>query len=295
MITLLINPTAGGGRAKNVANSILERLNALGHAYQTLETEAPAHARTLAKGVAENASAEDLLLSIGGDGTFLEVVQGTMGSNLPIAGIPAGTGNDFLKSLSVPAEPLAALEHILQARPRKIDIGSVNETLFANECGAGFDVTVLDYANHYRKKIKGKLSYLLGVLAAILKHRSDPMIIEADGKEVFRGKCLVFSVANGKYIGGGIPISPEADVESGKLELIVLQDCSRPRMCSYLPGLLGGKILKFKDTVVHCRADSVRVLAGAEGQAFRINIDGEILPMSKCDFRILPQSLLIQM
>lgn len=60
-------------------------------------------------------------------------------------------------------------------------------------------------------------------------------------------------------IGGGIHISPEADPQSGKLELIVIKGCSRLRMMSYLPGLLGGKILNFKDTVVHCRAETVSV------------------------------------
>ena len=296
MITLLVNPVAGGGKAKNVAISVAEHLKELEIAHRILQTEAPGHARILSAQAAREASEGDLLLSIGGDGTFLEVVQGAMGSKLPIAGIPAGTGNDFLKTLQIPREPMEALRHILKAPLRHIDIGKVNETLFANECGAGFDVTVLDYANHYRKKIKGSLSYLLGVLAAIFKHRSAPMVIEADGQEVFNGNCLVFSVANGQYIGGGLKISPEADVESGKLELIVIQDCPRLRMLfHYLPGLLGGKILTFKDTVVHLRAESIKVRAGNIGQELRLNIDGEIISIPECEFQILPKNLLIHM
>jgi YegS/Rv2252/BmrU family lipid kinase len=296
MITLLLNPTAGGGKAKNVAISVIERLKELNLPHRLWETTAPGHARTLAaKAAKERLEEDDLLLSLGGDGTFLEVVHGAMGSDLPVAAIPAGTGNDFLKSLKVPLDPKAALDHILNATVRKIDLGKINETIFANECGAGFDVTVLDYANQYRKKIKGSLSYLFGVVTAIFKHRSSPMVIEADGEKVFEGDCLVFSVANGKYIGGGIPISPQADVESGALELIVLQNCSRPRMCSYLPGLLAGKILQFKDTIVHCRAKMISVKSPDPTKAFRVNIDGEILDMAECNFRILPHSLLVHM
>ena len=299
MITLLVNPVAGSGKAKNVAISVIERLKQLNLPHRVWETHYPNEAKELAQNAAKehqvDPQKENMLLSIGGDGTFLEVVQGALGSDLPVASLPAGTGNDFLKSLGVPSDPMEALEHVLNSDVRPIDIGKVNNLLFANECGAGFDVTVLDYANHFRKKIRGPASYLLGVVTAIFRHRSSPMVIKADGKEVFRGNCLVFSVANGQYIGGGIQISPEADVESEKLELIVIQDCSRLRMCSYLPGLLGGKILHFKDTVVHCRADSIRVAPLTEGETLRINIDGEIRDLPYCEFNVLPHTLPIQM
>jgi YegS/Rv2252/BmrU family lipid kinase len=299
MITLLVNPTAGGGKAKNVANAAIARLKELNLPFRIWETHAPGEAEALAARAAKEYEhiphEKSFLLSVGGDGTFLEVVQGVLGSELPIASLPAGTGNDFLKSLKVPLDPKQALEHILNATVRRIDIGKINDLLFANECGAGFDVTVLDYANQYRKKIKSSVSYLLGVVRAIFSHRSAPMIIEADGNEVFRGECLVFSVANGKFIGGGIPISPNADIQSGKLELIIMKDCSRPRMCSYLPGLLGGKILEFKDTVVQCRADTIKVRSMTKGQSLRVNIDGEIRDLADCNFSILPQALPIHM
>ena len=300
MITLLVNPVAGGGKAKNVAFSVAKRLTELNLPHRVWETHYPGQAKELAQNAAKehqaNPQKENLLLSIGGDGTFLEAVQGTLGSDLPVANLPGGTGNDFLKSLGVPTEPMAALEHILNAKVRYIDIGKVNDLIFANECGAGFDVTALDYAIQYRKKIRGSASYLLGVLTAIFRHRSAPMVIKADGKEVFRGNCLVFSVANGQYIGGGIRISPEADVESGKLELIVLQDCPRARMLfNYLPNLLGGKILQFKDTVVHCRADAVSVCHPQEGETLRINIDGEIRDLPQCEFSILAHALPVRM
>lgn len=299
MITLLVNPVAGGGKAKNVAISVANRLDQLKLPHRIWETHYPNEAKELAIRAAkehrDNPQKENMLLSIGGDGTFLEVVQGTLDSGLPVACLPAGTGNDFLKSLGVPSEPMAALEHILNAGVRHIDLGKVNDLIFANECGAGFDVTALDYAIQYRKKIRGAASYLLGVLTAIFRHKSAPMVIRADGKEVFRGNCLVFSVANGQYIGGGIRISPEADVQSKKLELIVIQDCSRPRMCSYLPGLLAGKILQFKDTVVHCRAETISAAPLRESETLRVNIDGEIRDLPQCEFTILAHTLPVRM
>lgn len=292
MITLIVNPAAGNGRSKKVAEGAENALRAKNLPFRTLLTDAPGAATRLAKETAASYTEGDLLLSVGGDGTFLEVLQGVIGSPLPIAALPAGTGNDFLKTLKVPAEPGAALEHILAAEPRMIDIGEINGALFANECGGGFDVAVLDYAEPAKKHFRGMLPYFWGVLRAIFGYHCIPMTVTADGKQVFEGDCLVFSVANGQYIGGGIRISPEADPQSGQLELIVMKACSRLRMCSYIPGLLRGSILKFKDTVVHCRAETVTVSSPG---GFRVNVDGEIRDLPECTFSLRPAVLKIKM
>ncbi len=295
MITLIINPTAGNGRSKKVAATIIERLKAEKIPHRIFETASPGHASELAHQAAEDYQDGDFLLTVGGDGTFLETLQGALDGPLPLAAIPAGTGNDFLKTLKVPSDPLQALEHILSSPIRKIDIGTLNDSLFANECGAGFDVAVLDYAEQAKKHFHGLLPYLWGVLCAIFRYQSIPMEIIADGKTVFSGDCLVFSVANGQYIGGGIHISPTADPQSGKLELIVVQDSPLMRIIfRYLPGLLGGKILTFRDTVVHCRADSVQARP-LRDPALRVNVDGEIKNMADCSFSISPSALCIKM
>lgn len=298
MITLIANPAAGSGRAKKVVLTIENYLHQKNIPFRTWYTTAPGTATELARKAAAEYNTGDqsssLLLSIGGDGTFLETVQGMMGSKLPLAQIPAGTGNDFLKTLGVPMEPLPALEHILNATPRSIDMGTVNDEVFVNECGAGFDVTVLDHAASAKKHMRGLAPYLWGVIKAIFTHRSRPMRIIGDGKILFEGNCLVFSVANGRFIGGGIPISPEASVSDGLLDLIVMKSCSRLQMVCYLPGLLRGKILSFQDTKVHTRVKEV-IVDPLDQQDLRINVDGEISNRPKCCFSILPNALTIQM
>ncbi len=298
MITLIVNPAAGNGRSKKIALWVEKALEQKKISYRRWETTAPGDATQLARQAAEEHRSQpdpsDLLLVIGGDGTFLESVQGMMDSELPIAEIPAGTGNDFLKTLQVPRKPLPALEHILVAKPRKIDLGTVNEDLFANECGAGFDVTVLDHAESAKRYARGLAPYLWGVIKAIFTHRSRTMEIIADGETLFQGDCLVFSVANGGFIGGGIPISPQATVTDGFFDLIVIKNCSRLRMVSYLPGLLVGKILTFKHTVIHKKVKEVSVYS-PDGQPLRVNVDGEISNRAQCHFKILPGQLHIKM
>ncbi len=298
MITLIVNPVAGNGRSKKIDLSVENALRQKNLAFRRWETlaagDATRFARKAAENHAENPDPSDLLLVIGGDGTFLEAVRGVTGSDLPIAGIPAGTGNDFSRSLQLPRKPLSALEHILNARPRQLDIGTVNNDLFANECGAGFDVTVLHHAEFAKRYVRGLAPYLWGVIKAVFTHQSRPMEIKADGETLFEGDCLVFSVANGTYIGGGIPISPEASVTDGFFDLIVVKACSRLRIVGYLPGLLKGKILQFKDMAVHKKVKtvSVRPLDGGE---LLVNVDGEISKRSQCFFQIHPGKLTVQM
>ena len=298
MITLIVNPAAGNGRSKKIVLRVEKALKQKKLPYRIWETSKPGNATQLARQAAEEHAQDpdpsSLLLVIGGDGTFLESVRGLMDHSLPIAQIPAGTGNDFLRTLQVPRKPLAALEHILNTTPRRIDLGTVNEDLFANECGAGFDVTVLDHAESAKRYVRGLAPYLWGVIKGIFTHRSQPMEIIADGEILFSGDCLVFSVANGRYIGGGIPISPRASVSDGLLDLIVVRSCRRLRMISYLPGLLQGKILAFQDTVVHKRVKEIMV-RGLDDRSLRVNIDGEISNRHQCHFTICPGKLLIKM
>ncbi len=298
MITLIVNPTAGNGRSKKIVLSVENALRQKKLDYRKWETQSPGDATQLAQKAAQEHSnspkSSDLLLVVGGDGTFLEAVRGVMESDLPIAEIPAGTGNDFLRTLQVPRKPLPALEHILSAQPRQLDIGTLNEDLFANECGAGFDVTVLDHAEFAKRYVRGLAPYLWGVIKAVFTHQSRPMEIKADNETLFEGDCLVFSVANGNYIGGGIPISPKASVNDGFFDLIVIKACSRWQMVGYLPGLLKGKILQFKDTVVHRKVKTVSVRP-LDGKELRVNVDGEITNRSQCFFQIHPGKLTVQM
>ncbi|MBQ7095505.1 MAG: diacylglycerol kinase family lipid kinase [Clostridia bacterium] len=296
MITLLLNPAAGNGRSKKVANAAAAYLKKKDLPYQILETHGPLDATNLCKKLKEDAKEGDLLLVIGGDGTFSEVVDGLAGSSLPVAILGAGTGNDMLKSFpNVPKKPEEALPYILAQAPHKMDLCRLNGIRFANESGLGFDVAVLDHTEKAKKYFKGLLPYLWGVIKTIFTYKSIPLRITADGKTILEEECLVLSVANGQYIGGGIRISPTANPEDGLMDVIVMRCCSKARMVfSYLPGLLQGKILSFPHAY-HCRAKEVTVEPLRKDETLRVNVDGEILDQQSCSYKIEPESLWIQM
>ena len=282
----IVNPAAGCGFALTAMQKLEKKLRESGTEFRVFRTERPGHATQIAE---ELARQEDVraVVSVGGDGTAGEVAAGLTGTGKAMGIIPAGTGNDFIKSAGIPNDPNKAMAKLLNGKPGKIDTGTVNEKFFLNVCGTGFDVTVLDYAESEKEKHRGLTPYLIGLFKAISHYRSVHLTLTADGKKA-EGQYLICSIANGRYIGGGIPICPEADIGDRKLDLVLIKNVRRWQIPFYLPGLMMSRDLKFRITS-HERVDTVLI----EGTDMRINIDGDIMPMSKAEFRINPGSLLL--
>lgn len=277
----IVNPTAGSGYALTVMEKLENILKSRGADYAVFRTEHPGHATELARAAAAEKDVR-AVISVGGDGTAFEVASGLAGTDMPLGVIPAGTGNDFVKAAGLPKDPLQALEAVLRHHPEAVDMGRLNDGSFLNVCGTGFDVTVLDNAESLKSRFKGLLPYFLGLLKAIAKYKPVHLKLRADGVEE-EGDYLICSVANGQYIGGGIPICPAADITDGKLNLVTVKNVPRRRIPLYLPGLMLGKVLNFKITT-HRQVQEVSF----EGRGLRVNIDGEIVPMDRASFAIRP-------
>ncbi len=286
MLTLIVNPTAGTGLAQRIAIQLQAELDARGVPYRTVFTGQPGHATELSREAAAQADCT-AVLSVGGDGTAYEVACGLVDSGKPLGLIPAGTGNDFIKTLGTPAQPLEALNFILCHEPRPVDIGRLNERMFLNVCGTGFDVTVLDYAAAAKKYVRGLLPYLVGLIRAVFHYRPVHVQVEADG-ELISQDALVCTIANGRYIGGGIPICPAAEPGDGLLDLVLVDDVPRRRILRYIPKLLTGGILDISATR-HQRCRHVTLTA----PGMRLNVDGEIFPLDRAEFTVLPGKLLL--
>ena len=282
----IVNPAAGSGFALTAMQKLEKKLKEKSISYMVYQTEMPGHATSIA---AELAQKEEItaVVSVGGDGTAGEVAAGLTGTDKAMGIIPAGTGNDFIKSAGIPNDPDKALDILLNGKTERIDTGIVNDLFFLNVCGTGFDVTVLDYAEKEKKKHRGLTPYLLGLIKAIFHYSSVSLRVTADGDSE-EGKYLICSIANGRYIGGGIPICPEADISDRKLDLVMIRNIRRWQIPFYLPGLMLSRDLKFGITR-HRKAENIVI----EGKEMRINIDGDILSMSRAEFRINPGSLLL--
>jgi diacylglycerol kinase (ATP) len=167
-----------------------------------------------------------------------------------------------------------------------MDVGTVNGRPFLNVFGTGFDVSVLDHAEKHKKHMRGLLPYLLGLLGAIFGNRPIRLTLSRDGAAPEERTVLMCSVANGRFIGGGIPICPAAKPDDGLLDLVMVDAVSRMGVVRRLPGLMGAKVLDF-DITTHqlCRSLRLRV------PGMRIQIDGEIVPMEEACFELKPGAL----
>lgn len=284
MLTLIVNPTAGSGYAMKVESQLRERLELLHEPWEILHTHRPGHATALAREAAARAGCRGVI-AVGGDGTAYEVACGLMESGVPLGIVPAGTGNDFIKTVGIPRKPLEALEVILTGTPRPVDVGRLNDRMFLNVCGTGFDVQVLDQTMAAKRHVRGILPYLIGLVRAIFHFRPVEISLTLDG-EARAQQALVCSIANGRYIGGGIPICPEARPDDGLLDVVLVESRPRWQIPFYLPGLLLGRISRFRVTTHrHCR--EVRLVS----PGMRLNVDGEIFQMDEAVFSILPGKL----
>lgn len=286
MFELIVNPTAGNGKAAETAKILSAYLSEKGIAYHLTIPE-NSKQTTEAAAEAANDPSVTAVIGIGGDGTNFDIACGIGSSGKPFGIIPSGTGNDFIKSVGIPKDPVDAMEFILTHKPRPVDIGMINERIFLNVCGTGFDVTVLDYAEKEKKKHSGLTPYLIGLIKAIAHYKPVDIELTVDGDTVKR-QCLICSVANGRWIGGGIPICPEAKPDDGYFDVVVIDDRPRWLIPFYLPGLLLGHDLKFRITK-HLLARQVVI----HSEGMRVNIDGEVLGMDHAEFRILPGDLML--
>ncbi|MBR4081718.1 MAG: diacylglycerol kinase family lipid kinase [Clostridia bacterium] len=278
MRTFIVNPVAGNGYALQVESMILEKHKAEA-GDQVVRTEYPGHATLLAAEAVRNGA--DTVVAVGGDGTAFEVACGLMGSHAALGIIPAGTGNDFIKSAGIPKDPAQALEKVLHGIPLAVDVCQLNDRMFLNVCGAGFDVTVLDYTVEAKKRFKGIVPYLIGLVKGISHYRPVHVKVTVDG-QVKEKKALICAVANGRFFGGGIPICPVADITDGRLNMVLVDHKPRWMIPFYLPALMFGRVLKFRITE-HILCEQVEIVS----PGMRLQADGEIMTMDKAVISIL--------
>ena len=282
----ILNPAAGTGYARKAMEQVKGILDEWKKEYQILETSGPGNATEIARNLADRPDIT-AVVAVGGDGTASEVAAGLAGTGKTMGIIPAGTGNDFIKTVRIPKDPESAMKFMFDRPSRPVDTGTINGSFFLNVCGTGFDVTVLECAEEKKKKHRGLMPYFLGLLQAIRVYAPSELDIRFNGREE-KGEYLVCSIANGKIIGGGIPICPAADVHDGMLDLVMIRNVPRWKIPFYLPGLMLSKDLTYKITE-HVRTKEVTIC----GKGLKFNIDGDIRRMDDAKFVIKPKSLLL--
>ena len=274
MIAFIINPISGGvspdaARARaELASTIVDRQ---GDPAEVFVTERHGHARELAK--AAVARGARLVMAWGGDGTINEVASTLAFGAVPLGIVPAGSGNGLARQLSVSAEPAVAIRRAIGAAPRRIDVGELDDRLFVNVAGIGFDAHVAWKFNDAASRRRGLVTYASIAGRALMNYEPATYTIrtELEGERCAPVRAVLVTVANSSEFGNGAIIAPGAKVDDGELDLVVIEEHSRLNTIIQLPRL-------FQGTVDRAKGCSIRRIKRATIESDRpmvYHVDGE--------------------
>jgi diacylglycerol kinase (ATP) len=234
----------------------------------------------------------DLVVAAGGDGTLNEVVNG-IGENLGDARlglIPLGTGNDFARTIGVPDDIEAAIDLIVIGETREVDLVRVTSDevrYFVNVSAGGFSGLVDEKLTPDMKKTWGPLAYLRGAAAALPELRAYRTTLALDNSESLTLDLYNVVVANGRYVAGGTLIAPEASIDDGLLDIVLIPQRSAPELALLAAQVALGTHLT-SEAIVFRRAAQLTVNS-KPGMWF--NVDGELVGNEPARFEILPRAL----
>jgi YegS/Rv2252/BmrU family lipid kinase len=288
--TLVVNPTAGRGRAGRLAAEATAALQATFGAVERIDTLAPGTATEQVRQAVE-AGAERVVV-LGGDGTLHEAANGLLRAAVrerpPIAILPAGTGNDYAKMAGTAGLSVRdAVRRLGSARIRHFDVGTAWGEYFINSVGIGFDAEVARVVNSWRW-VTGLPAYLAAVFQVLAHFRTLELDVTSDG-EAFSGHLLLLEVAIGPCVGGGFRLTPDAEPDDGWLDICAIQHISMPGILVRLPLVMLGKHTRLK-AVRMLRARQVAV--SSRSGTLHAQFDGELREVAgTMDIRLEPRAL----
>ncbi|MCS7240276.1 MAG: diacylglycerol kinase family lipid kinase [Candidatus Bipolaricaulota bacterium] len=286
-LPVILNPAAGRGSAGEREDELRQLLRGCALDPQIFRTEGPEHAQELAKELC--ARGEKVVVAAGGDGTLHEVAQALVGTSTALGILPLGSGNDYARSLGIPADLRGAVETLRRGKQRQVDVGEANGQFYLNSLGMGIDGQIAhDYRTH--RFLRGEVGYLLATLFEVLRFR--PVEMEVRAEEVwFSGKCLSVAVMNGPWAGGGFCLSPHAKPDDGVLDLAIIGHYPRLIRLAVLPKTRDGSYLSLRRTkLIHVQRATIH----AE-RPLIVHMDGELLaePASVVEVELYPKALCV--
>ncbi|MFZ1219711.1 MAG: diacylglycerol kinase family protein [Chthoniobacterales bacterium] len=283
---VILNPSAGSARDPD---ELAERIGRLLDANVYLTTKVGSEARLTRTAIRQGA---ELIVAVGGDGTLNGVINGIAenAANVRVGLIPLGTGNDFARTLGLPTDLEAAIEVVRAGETRAIDLVRVTSDevrYFINVSAGGFSGLVNEKLTPEMKKTWGPLAYLRSAAAALPELRAYQTTLAFDNTESLMLDLYNVVVANGRYVAGGTLIAPEASVDDGMFDVILIQKRSAPELALLAASVALGTHLS-SDAIVFRRAAKLTVNS-KPGMWF--NVDGELVGNEPARFEILPRAL----
>ena len=298
---IIVNPMAAGGNIGRQWPQINRRLRSGGLLFDWEYTSGAGQAKELARAAVDNGYG--YIIAVGGDGTVNEVANGILGStttgNTMLGLLSAGTSSDFAHCLGIPEDHSSACSLLLSGRKMVIDVGFVEYSsgdqsqgrYFLNSANVGFGAAVVDSWKNIPSRSGQPITYALRVVAglgSLLRYDNRVVTLSNDSKvETIRGWAVV--VANGRYFADRMLIAPQAKLDDGLLDMLVIGDINKLELLRLWPELYKGS------HIVHPKVmmEKVTTVTVESAEGVLVEADGELLGEGPVSFRVLPSSLTV--
>ena len=274
---LLVNPASGGGKALDALPAVHETLDALGAAHRTVFTRSIEHAQDEA---ATAVAAGETVAAVSGDGLMRPMAAALKNTGSAIALIPCGRGNDFARVLGIPSEPAAAARVAVEGEERLVDVANVDGTPFVGIASFGFDSDANRIAND-TKRIRGNAVYLYAALRALAAWKPAAFSVTVDGG-VHEATGFSVVVGNSKAYGGGMYVLPQAELDDGRLDVLIAKGTSKLTFLRELPLIFRGAHVN-SPRALFLRGEVVEV---ATDRPFVIYADGDPIGATPATLRV---------
>jgi YegS/Rv2252/BmrU family lipid kinase len=283
MLSLIVNPHAGSGRAGRALPAVVNALSRHGLEHEVETTRSLAHARELSRSAAHDGN---LAVAFGGDGLVGAVADALRGTGGVLGVLPGGRGNDFARVLGIPLEPVPATDVLARGTVKELDLGEAGPRTFIGIASCGFDSEANRIANATRM-VRGNLVYAYGAIRALWNWKPAQFELRLDGGEVRRARGYTVAAANSGAYGGGMMLAPDASLEDGLLDVVIVGEAPKLRFLRLLPTVFKGEHVRQANVTV-LRAREIEVSAD---RPFTMYADGDPIAELPVTVRALPQAV----
>ncbi|MFM1918614.1 MAG: hypothetical protein RLZZ303_248 [Candidatus Hydrogenedentota bacterium] len=304
----VVNPKASGGRALRVWNTMAPRFHAAISGPRVHFTSGPKDATHLTRAALREGA--ELVVSVGGDGTLNEVVNGFFLGQEPVKPGAAlglfmvGTGGDFRKTLDLPHPPAAQLERLLAGRERVLDLGRLTftrldggteERYFQNIASFGLSGATDAAVNAltWGRALGGKVAYQWGLLKALIGYKNQPVRIRVDDHFDEVITVNMAAVCNGQYFGGGMRVAPEAEPDDGLFDVVIVGDIGKGELLRRVNKVYTGAHIGM-ERVFHLRGRRVVAEPVDAASPVLIDLDGEMAGCLPAVFEVAPGAVRVR-
>lgn len=282
---VLVNPSSRSGATGRRIPELEHLLQRYVGDYRVLRTERPGDGERLAFEAVEQGAQR--LIVAGGDGTVSEVVTGLLrsarASEVELGVLPLGTGRDFARLLGLGTDLEAAVVRLSKSPPRVVDAGRIRcrgrdgkecVRCFLNIASLGLSgESVLWLEEQAKRGKRGPLSYVMSGLVGLMRYRVPEVDVHVDGQHVHAGRLSLLAAANGQYFAGGMRVAPDARIDDGQFDIVVVRGMHKAASLLRFPNLIRGRHVND----AHVRVHHGRLVQVTSVDEVWVEADGELL------------------